>query len=276
MIVYNNGQFCKFEETRAPLNQSYFFGDGVFTTLKTYGGKAFELRKHIDRLFESASLIDLPLPVEKNYIKELIEAVLQKNLNRDCVIRIIISRETDLSRLKKGKPYILIIPVEPIKYDQENYKRGVKVITFRGERYLPRAKSLNYLVSVIAGREADKKGANEALLVDRNDYVREGSISNFFIVKNNTLITPNDEILFGVTREVVLDIARKNWKIELRDIKKFELFEADEVFLTGTTKEVMPVVEIDGKKIGEGKVGDITKRLIVEFQNYVEEEIQKI
>jgi len=245
---------------------------GVFETLRTYNEEIFRLDDHIERLIYSAQEIDLEIPWSEEDFKEKIKDTLRQSDLGESTIRIIITGGKEEGHMEPEKPVLIITAGELHEYPEEFYKKGVKVISFTGERFLPQIKSINYLPSFAALNEARKKEAHEALFCP-NKFVLEGSTSNFFIVDNDaTLITPEQEILPGVTREFVIEIAEDSGiEVKQRELPLKEVYESEEAFITSTSREILPVVKIDNKEIGSGKPGEITKLLLKRFRKKVNE-----
>ncbi|MFH1696400.1 MAG: aminotransferase class IV [Candidatus Diapherotrites archaeon] len=274
MAVCINGEF--FEDCEAKVSafdRGFLFGDGAFTTLRTRNGKLFRIDDYLDRLFGSCELIELRIPRTKEQIISWTEECFRRSELQEARIRIQVTRGTgapEVAQPLEGEPTIAIFAVPLPEYKPELYEKGAEVINVRIERFLPRSKNLAFLPSVLADIRAREKNAFEPLLIDRQDFATEGKTSNLFIVKDGELITPKENILEGVTRKVVLELAEKEGiRTELRAVKMAELFTADEVFITGTTKAIVPVVKIDGKTIASGTPGETTKHLMRKFGEYV-------
>ena len=260
MFVSINGELVKENDAKISVfDHGLLLGDGIFETLRTYNGKLFKFDEHYKRLKDSAKQIFMKVPVSKESLRKDIERVIKANSLKEARVRITLTRGIGPSGLsidcKEQKLIIIANKLKKVLFDN-----GVKAVTYNLERNIETVKSLSYLPSVIAKENARKKGALEAILIDNDSYIREGSFSNVFIVKDNFLFTPKKKLLKGITRGIVIDIAKKS-KINLieKEIKKEELFDADEVFITFTTAGIVPVVNIDGKV---KKIGRITKKLI--------------
>lgn len=265
---YLNGKWVKENELKiSAFDLSVLRGFGVFDFLRTYSYQPFRLDDHINRLFFSAKLVGIKIPQTKDEIRSIILTGIEKNKTffKDFNIRIIVTGGVGPDSTTPGKPSIIVTFTNVLNYSADHYKKGVKVITFKTVRSLPLAKSLNYFMGVLALQEAQKHKAIEALYFD-GKKIYEATTSNFFIVKKNTLQTPKDGILFGITRRVILELAKKN-KIRIleQDIKMSDLNKAQEAFITASNKEIMPVIQVDEMLIGEGKVGSVTQRLIRDY-----------
>lgn len=285
MKIYINGKFYEKSEAKISVfDHGFLYGDGVFEGIRSYGRVVFKLKEHIDRLWESARSICLEIPVGK---AELIKAVCETlKINRldDAYVRLIVSRgEGDLGldpRKCNGNATIVIITDKIALYPERLYKEGMAIITVPTVRNLPEAlnpqiKSLNYLNNILAKIEAVNCGYEEAIMLDSLGYVAECTGDNIFIVKNNELYTPPQCMgtLRGITRDTILGIAtKKNIPVHEHVITRHEVYIADECFLTGTAAEVIPVVKVDGRKIGDGKPGKLTARLMGEFHKVTKKE----
>ena len=239
-------------------------GDGVFEALVILNGKLFAFNEHYVRLQKSAKQIFLNLPISKENLRKQIKKLIKINNFKNTKIRVTITRGIgDGLSVNCKKQNIIIFGTKLKKID---YFKGVKVVTFNIERTFPSVKSLNFLPSIIAKNYAHKKKAFEAILVDDEGYAREGATSNLFIVKNNILLTPEKNILKGITRDIIIKLAKKNnIKIKETEITKKELLKADEVFITSSTIGVAPVIQVDGI---QKQIGDITKDLIRLYAKY--------
>ncbi len=283
LLVYLDGEFVPENEAKISVfDHGFLYGDGVFEGIRAYNGRVFRLREHIDRLYDSAKAIDLEIPISKDEFIEIILETLRKNDLRDAYIRPIVTRgvgDLGLDPRKCSKPSIIVITKPWGKLYGDLYEKGLTAITVGVRRNSfdalpPNIKSLNYLNNVLAKIEANAKGGDEAIFLDRNGYISEGSGDNIFIVKNGEVSTPPTiNNLKGITREVVIELIEK-LGIPFREtnLGLYDLYTADEVFVTGTAAEIAPIVVIDGRKIGDGKPGKITKMLMDEFRKLTEVE----
>ncbi|RKY41265.1 MAG: branched-chain-amino-acid transaminase [Candidatus Omnitrophota bacterium] len=279
MKVYLNGKLVDKKDAKVSVfDHGFLYGDGVFEGIRVYNCLVFKLKEHIDRLFESAHTIMLEIPLTK---KEMINAIiktLKANRLKNAYIRVIVSRgEGDLGldpRKCKGNETVVIITDEVALYPKELYGRGMAIITVPTIRNLtealnPQIKSLNYLNNILAKIEAINCGYQEALMMDHLGYIAECTGDNIFVVKKGELYTPPQCMgtLRGITRDAVLEIARK-LKIPTHEhvLTRHELYISEECFLTGTAAEIVPIVKIDGRMIGDGKPGKITKLIMREFK----------
>ncbi len=267
MQIFINGKFYnKKDATISVFDHGFLYGDGIFETLRAYNGKVFKIDEHIERLFHSAKLINLKIPLTKPEIKEATYLAIRKNRLNDAYVRITISRgEGKLGYLSKCVPNIVIMAKKFIPYQKRMYEDGVSAATYNAERILPEVKSTSCLPLVVA--RIKTKGYFEAFLVDSNGNITEGTVSNVFFVKGNILYTPKENILWGVTRGIIEKTAKKaGIQIKEAIINKSSIYSFKECFLANTLVELMPVVKINNKKVGNGLPGPITKRLIGEFK----------
>jgi len=279
MKIYLNGQLVDKEKAVISVfDHGLLYGDGVFEGIRAYNGRVFKLKEHLDRLYNSARAIMLDIPMTKKAMEEAVLATLMANRLRDAYIRLIITRgegDLGLDPRKCAKPSVIIITDRIALYPGDLYEKGLSVITSAIRRNIPEAlnpciKSLNYLNNVLAKAEASRVNSPEAIMLNREGYVAECTGDNIFILKENALVTPPTSIgaLEGITRNVVMEIARNKLKLLVKEdfFTPYHVYVADEVFLTGTAAEVIPVTEIDGRVIGDGKPGKITLRLVKEFR----------
>ena len=276
--VYVNGRITsKDEATISVYDHGYLYGDGVFEGIRVYDGRVFKLEEHLDRLYASARQIMLEIPLERAAMRDAIIETVRTSGLRDAYIRPVISRgpgDLGIDPRKCQKPTVVII-VDAIQlYPKEAYERGLRMITATVRRPAPdalngRIKSLNYLNNILARIEANQAGVEEALMLTNEGYVCECSADNLFLVVRGELWTPalHLGLLQGVTRDVVLGLAREHGiAVSERIFTLYDVYAADECFLTGTGAEVAPVVEVDGRRIGDGRPGDTTRRLNAAFR----------
>ena len=238
----------------------------VFESLRTYDRRPFHLDEHLNRLYHSAELIELDIPWSREEIVGVVREVIERNPYRHASIRILVTGGvSEDGMLPSGKPTLSVLITQLPERDMERFARGYKLITTRLQRVAPQAKTTSYVSAVRALKEAARQGAEDALFVNEQDYVLESTRSNFFIFKGDTLVTPRDDVLIGITRNVVLELARGRFHIEERPILLEELAEADEAFVTASSKEIVPVVQIDDLVIGNGKPGPRTTELEQRF-----------
>lgn len=280
-LIYINGDYVPTEEAKISIfDHGFLYGDGVFEGIRAYNGKVFKLDEHIDRLYNSASAICLKIPLSKEEMKATILECLRKNDLKDAYIRPIVSRgigDLGLDPRKCPKPNIIIITQEWGALYGDLYEKGLAAVTVGVRRNPPEAlppniKSLNYLNNILAKLEANEKGGDEAIMFDVHGNLSEGTGDNIFLVNNEHIVTPPTiNNLEGITRATVIDIAKKlGYVVEEKNCGLYDLYTADEVFVTGTAAEVAPMTKIDGRVIGDGKPGKITKQLMAEFKKLTE------
>ena len=285
MIYLNNKIVRKNKALISVFDHGFLYGDGIYETLMVYKGIVFKLDEHLDRLFRSASMIGLSIPKKSSVLKKAVYETVAANRQKDAVIRISVSRgegPTGLDPALCSKP-TLVIMSSPFKdYPQRYYRKGVKVAIVKTRRNYykavdPQIKSLNFLNNILAKREAIEKNAYEALMLNYRGYIAEGTITNVFFVKKGVLYTPDagTGILDGITRRIILNIAKE---LKIKTIQgKFrpgDIYKADEVFISSTTMEAMPVAEVDDIKIAESP-GKITKLIHKAYKKKVSEYIGK-
>ena len=276
--IYLNGEIVPEDEAKVSVfDHGYLYGDGIFEGIRAYNGRVFMMDEHIDRLYQSAKTIMLDIPLNKEEMEEAILETIRANELEDAYIRVVVSRgvgDLGLDPRKCPKATIVIIASAIQLYPEELYETGLKVITVPTRRngpemVNPRIKSLNYLNNIMARIEANLADAPEAIMLNSDGYVAECTGDNIFIIEGETLYTPPKYagILKGTKREVVLEIAEE-LGLEVREelFTRHDLFNADECFLSGTAAEVIPVVEVDGRSIGDGQVGSKTTELIKRFR----------
>jgi branched-chain amino acid aminotransferase len=271
-IYYIDGEFMPAEKAVIPVDDlAILRGIGVFDLLRTYDGKPYFLDAHIDRLVNSARKIDLPLPWPHEEIARVVKATLEKNDIPEANIRIVVTGGPSRDFMTpSGKPRLLVL-VSPLpKLPASWYTDGVKIISWEVERPIPGAKSIDYISASMALKKAAAKGAVEALYIDRNGLALECTTANIFAFVEGKLVTPGRGILSGVTRKVVLELATNLFPIDIRDISRVELLAADEVFITGTSKGLVPVIQVDEGRIGDGRPGKRTRQLMEALKRHTE------
>ncbi|MDK2888422.1 branched chain amino acid aminotransferase apoenzyme [Desulfofundulus australicus DSM 11792] len=274
LIIYLNGEFVPEEQAVVSVfDHGLLYGDGVFEGIRAYYNRVFKLREHIVRLYESARSIGLEIPMTMAEMEEVVLETCRRNGLRDAYIRLVVTRgpgDLGLDPRKCSRPTIFCIAASIQLYPEELYEKGLELVTVATRRNLPeacnpRVKSLNYLNNIYAKMEANLVGAPEAVMLNQEGYVAEATGDNIFIVKNGVLITPPPHvgILEGITRNTVMEIARqKGIQVEEKLFTRHDIYTADECFLTGTAAEVIPAVKLDGRVIGDGRPGEITRELI--------------
>jgi len=282
-LVYINGELVPKEEAKVSVfDHGFLYGDGVFEGIRVYDGRVFKLDEHVDRLYDSARAIMLEIPMSKEEMKEAIIETVRANGLRDAYIRVVVSRgegDLGLDPEKCPEPNVVIIvePMDPLYGDL--YERGIRVITssirrIPPESLDPKIKSCNYLNNILAKIQANLAGVEEAIMLDHEGYVAEGTGDNIFVVENGEVFTPPDDtVLRGITRQTVMEICEElGIPVREKRITLGELYSADEVFLTGTAAEVAPVREVDGRKIGDECPGPVTRKIMKRFRELTETE----
>jgi len=269
-ICYLNGNYVAFDQACLPLNDlGIVRGYGVFDFLRTYNGVPFKLREHIQRLQNSAKLIGLSLPWSTEEIEAIAQDTLGRNNLPEANIRIVATGGSSADFITPlGQPSLMVIVTPVSEPPREYYEQGGKVITVPIERFIPRAKSLNYISAIGALQQAKLTNAVEALYINQQSHVLEGTTTNFFVFRDSQLITPKEGILNGITRDVVLELAKNRFEIVEQPIYYSELSSCDEAFITATNKEIMPIVQVDELQVSQGKPGENTQLLMDLFHNY--------
>jgi branched-chain amino acid aminotransferase len=259
------------------------YGDGVFEGIRSYSRRIFRLEEHTDRLYESAGAIRLDIPVSREEFQQDIVDILRVNDLDDAYIRAVITRgpgDLGLDPRRCPEPTMFIIADKIKLYPEEFYRKGLSIIIAKTRRNHPsaldpRIKSLNYLNNILAKVEAIDHGTQEAMMLGLNGEVVECTGDNIFIYKDDVLVTPPSEAgsLKGVTQNVIIELAKKRGlKAEFRKMMPEDVFEADECFLTGTAAEVIPVIEVEGRKIGEGVPGPVFRGLLADYRELTRSE----
>ena len=271
LVYYVNGHYVAADQAALGLNDlGIVRGYGVFDLLRTYDGKLFKLHEHVLRLERSAALIGLELPWSPAEIEAIARATYMRNAIANATIRIIVTGGAADDFMTPQQRPTLIVMVNPIGIPApEQQSHGVKVITTRIERMMPTVKSLNYITAIMAMQAARRVGAVEAIYRTADDRITEGTRANFFIFRDNRLITPQTDVLGGITRDVVLEIAGDDFEVVEAPLFYADLATCDEAFLTSSTKEILPVTQIDDLTIGQGKPGPNTRKLLELFSAYV-------
>ena len=288
MKIYLNGEFVeKDQAVISVFDHGLLYGDGVFEGIRAYNGRVFRLKEHIVRLFESARAIMLKMPWSQQEIMDAVVQTCAVNGLKSGYIRLVVTRGVGTLGLNPylcDKPSIFVIADSIQLYPKEMYEKGMDVVTVATIRNHPAAlspaiKSLNYLNNILAKIEAINAGVPEAVMLNSDGYVAECTGDNLFIVKNGVLITTpiSAGALRGITRDTVIELAKAaGIPFQEQTLTRFDLFIADECFLTGTAAEAIPVVKIDGRPIGDGTPGPITNQLIAKFHGLVQTEGEPI
>lgn len=283
MIVYLNGEYVPKSEAKVSVfDQGILYGDGVFEGIRVYNGRIFKCQEHIDRIFYAAKAILLEMPITKAEFKEVLIETCRRNNIQDGYIRPVVTRGVGVLGLnpKNSKvPTIFIIASAITLYPAEMYEKGMPIVTATQRRNKativdPQIKSLNYLNNILAKIEANQAGVQEALMLNHDGIVAECTGDNIFIIKDDEIITPpiHVGILDGITRRTVMDLAEElGYKVVEKEFTLYNVYSSDECFLTGTAAEVIPVISVDERVIGDtGEVGPITKEIMAAFKEYTQ------
>ncbi len=276
--IFLDGSFVEPQEARVSVfDHGFLYGDGVFEGIRAYGGRIFRLKAHVERLFSSAKTLMLEIPYTRAEMTELILEACRVNGLQDAYIRVVVSRgpgDLGLDPLKCPKPSVVIIADTITLYPEDLYRAGLKVCTSsirrqRAEALNPQIKSLNYLNSILAKIGANQRGCQEVVMLSEEGFVAECSADNIFMVRGRKVITPAPHlgILLGITRDAVMEVARaKGYEVVETTFTRHELWNADEVFLTGTAAEIVSVVSIDERIVADGKPGPVATELQAAFR----------
>jgi branched-chain amino acid aminotransferase len=281
MKVYLDGDLVKKEDAKISVfDHGLLYGDGIFEGIRAYNNRVFRLKEHLERLWSSARAIKLTIPITQKEMEKAVIKTLLVNKLADAYIRLIVTRGRGDLGLDPNKcdfsASIIIIADNISLYPRELYEEGMEVVTVSTRRVMqdslsPNIKSLNYLNNILAKMQATRSGAMEALMLNSQGYVAECTGDNIFIVKNDTLLTPHSSegALKGITRDAIIELAKNKLKISVKQerISLYDVYTADECFLTGTAAEIIPVVVVDSRQIADAKPGEITLKLIKEFKN---------
>jgi len=279
MKVYIDGKYYDERDAKVSVfDHGLLYGDGIFEGIRAYNGRVFRLKEHIDRLFSSAKAILLTIPMSHAEIMKAVVESCRENKIRDGYIRLIVTRGVGTLGLNPNRcenPSVIIIADKIQLYPPEFYERGLEIITVPTVRSLhsalnPAIKSLNYLNNILAKIEANNAGCEEAIMLNAEGFVAECTGDNVFIVQKGRLFTPplSAGALYGITRQVVMELAAQaGIPVGEPNLTRYDLFNADECFVTGTGAEIVPVVKIDGRVIGTGKPGALTRKLVSEYQS---------
>ena len=281
MKIFIDGKYYSRADAKVSVfDHGLLYGDGVFEGLRIYNGKVFKLKEHIERLYFSAKAILLDIPMEEEDLENAVIDTVKANKKINGYIRLVITRGEGLLGLDPAqckKASVIIIVDDLQLYPEEYYKKGIQIVTaptrrIRPDSLDPRIKSLNYLNNIMAKIEAKQAGCLEAVMLNSEGFVSECTADNIFIVKDNEILTPAPYhgALDGITMRTVMEIAQSlGIKTSESAITRYDLYNDDECFLTGTGAEIMPVIKIDSRLIGDGTPGSVTDYLIKHFRNVV-------
>jgi branched-chain amino acid aminotransferase group I len=273
--VYLNGEFLLSDQAKiSAMDRGFWYGEGLFETMRVYEGKIFVLEKHLNRLKKGLDILGFCLGIDRNKIIKIVEILLSKNRLKNAYLRLTISGgKGDCKLLSSSSSSTFLMVVKELPQGLDDLKRGVKVAVAYPEVgfvYNPLGiKSTNYLINLIAKKKAVSEGAFEAVFVNQSGFLTEGATSNIFVVKDNKVYTPllNLSILPGITREIVMEICSElGVEIKEKEIKKDELYKADEVFITNSIIEIAPVIMVDKKKIGRGEPGKVWEMIYEKYR----------
>ena len=278
MKIFVDGKFYSERDAKVSVfDHGLLYGDGVFEGIRAYNGRVFKLKEHIDRLFCSAKAILLDIPMTHAEMMQATIETVRVNKLRDSYIRLVVTRgvgSLGLNPRSCKKPTIIIIAATIQLYPPEYYQRGLDLVTVPTTRNLqnsinPAIKSLNYLNNILAKIEANNAGMEEAIMLNAEGFVAECTGDNIFIIKNGTLFVPplSACALYGITRQTVIELAQQlGYKVSETNFTRYDVYNADECFITGSAAEVVPAVKVDGRVVGTGKPGPITLKLIQEYR----------
>jgi branched-chain amino acid aminotransferase len=281
MKIYIDGQLHSEENAKVSVfDHGLLYGDGIFEGIRAYNGRVFRLEEHIQRLFQSAKAILLTIPLTKQEVCDAVVKTCHANNLRDGYIRLLVTRGPGGLGLNPNRcktPSVIIIADKIQLYPVEFYEKGLTIVTVATTRNLhnalnPAIKSLNYLNNILAKIEANNAGVEEAIMLNAEGYVAECTGDNIFLIKGDQLLTPplSAGALYGITRGVAMDLARESGlKLSEPNLTRYDVYNADECFLTGTGAEVVPVVKVDGRVIGTGEPGPKTRELVKKYHALV-------
>jgi branched-chain amino acid aminotransferase len=277
LLIYLDGKFVPKSEAKVSVyDHGFLYGDGVFESIKAYNGRVFKLKEHVDRLYDSAKAIAMDICLTKDEMTEIILETLRKNNLKDAYIRLIVSRgigDLGLDPRKCEKSSVIIIAQGWGAMYGNLYEVGITGVSVCVRRNAPDAlspniKSLNYLNNILAKIEANEKGGDEAIFLDQNGFVCEGSADNIFVVKNNKVYTPfTSSNLKGITKATAIELLDEmGYETIEANMGLFDLYTADEIFVTGTLAEMVSLINVDGRQIGDGKPGPLFRKLAKGFK----------
>ncbi|QDY83776.1 branched-chain-amino-acid transaminase [Paenibacillus polymyxa] len=286
--IYLDGQHVTKENAKVSVyDHGFLYGDGIFEGIRIYNGNIFKCREHLERLYDSAKSIQLNIPLSPDEMLEAMAETIRLNDMRNGYIRLVVSRgagNLGLDPLRCAKASVIIIVEQLAIYPEEAYLTGLKTISVSQRRNIPDAlnpkiKSLNYLNNILVKIQSNYAGVGEAIMLNSQGYVTEGSADNIFIVKNGVLYTPPCYLgaLEGITRNAIIDLCAKlGYSLKEQPFTLHDVYVADEVFFTGTAAEVIAAYEVDGRTIGSGVAGPVTLQLLGEFRKIVDQDGYKV
>jgi branched-chain amino acid aminotransferase len=286
--IYLDGQHVTKENAKVSVyDHGFLYGDGIFEGIRIYNGNIFKCKEHLDRLYDSAKSIQLNIPLSPDEMLEAMAETIRLNEMRNGYIRLVVSRgagNLGLDPLRCPKASVIIIVEQLAIYPEEAYLTGLKTISVSQRRNIPDAlnpkiKSLNYLNNILVKIQSNYAGVGEAIMLNSQGYVTEGSADNIFIIKNGVLYTPPCYLgaLEGITRNAIIDLCAKlGYSLREQPFTLHDVYVADEVFFTGTAAEVIAAYEVDGRTIGSGVAGPVTLELLAEFRKIVDQDGYKV
>jgi len=281
-VIYLNGEFVTKENAKISVyDHGFLYGDGIFEGIRIYKGNIFKCKEHLNRLYDSAKSIMLDIPLSYEEMEQALVETIRRNEMRDGYIRLVVSRgpgNLGLDPKRCPSAWVIIIVEQLAIYPEEAYKNGLISVSVSQRRNIPDAlnpkiKSLNYLNNILVKIQANLAGVGEAIMLNAQGYVAEGSSDNIFIIKNDVVYTPPCYVgaLEGITRAAIMELCDKlGYQLKEIPFTLHDVYVADEVFFTGTAAEVIAVREVDGRTIGAGKAGPITTHLLEEFRKLVD------
>ena len=279
--VWIDGEYYEKDQAKVSVfDHGLLYGDGVFEGIRVYGGKIFKCEEHVKRLYDSAKAIWMEIPMSPAEMTDKMYDCLKTNKLTDAYIRLVVTRgkgDLGLDPRKCPRPTVIIIAASITLYPEEFYEKGLELVTASSPRIPPeslnpRVKSLNYLNNILAKIEGIQAGVIEVLMLNHLGFVAEGSGDNVFVVRDGVIYTPPVEagILEGITRNTVMELAREaGHQVVEKNLSRYEVYTADEMFLTGSAAEVIPAVKVDGREVGTGKPGPVTGELRKGFMKLV-------
>ena len=282
--IYLDGELVAPEDAKVSVfDHGLLYGDGVFEGIRAYNGRVFRLDQHLHRLYDSAHVIHMQIPLLVQEMEQAVLATVRANELRDCYIRLVVTRgigDLGLDPRKCPRPTVFIIADGIELYPQRYYDEGLHVITCATRRNSPQAldpsiKSLNYLNNIMAKIETIQAGVPEGIMLSAEGYVAEGTGDNVFVVQHGTVLAPPVSVgtLGGITAQVAMDILRDlGVPVRVENFRMLTVYTADELFLTGTAAEIVPVVQVDGRRIGDGKPGEVTRKVHERFHQITQSE----
>ncbi len=282
--VYIDGKYYPKDQAKVSVyDHGLLYGDGVFEGIRAYSGRVFRLDEHLERLYQSARSVAIEVPMGLAEMRKVVLDTLRRNNLKDSYIRLMVTRgvgDLGLDPRKCHKPTVIVITDTIKLYPADAYEHGLRIIVASTRKnspdcLSPRIKSMNYLNNILAKIEAIGAGVAESVMLDKNGFLTECTSENIFIVKNRVLYTPTAVvgILEGITRSVVMELAQRSGiEVQMAFLTPHDLFTAEEAFVTGTGAEILPVVEVGVRKIGDGKVGQVTRQLLSSFRELTQRE----